>query len=314
MIPSPDAAGQLPDAPPENWVDRYAPPAARPYLRLARIDRPIGWWLLFLPCWWSAALAAIAQYRAGPNGLHILLFLVGAIVMRAAGCVYNDIIDRDLDKQVERTRNRPLASGVLSVRQAVILLVGLALTGLFVLTRFNTLTIILGLCSLLPIAVYPFMKRFTSWPQAVLGLAFAWGGLVGWTAATEALTPEAVLLYIAAIFWTIGYDTIYAIQDFDDDSIAGIRSTPRLFGSATRKMVSIFYALTLFCLSAAYQMVDTGALAWLGLLGFGLHLGWQINQIDLKNPKIALKLFRSNRDAGLILALSLSLDPLSRLL
>ena len=314
MIPSPDAAGQLPDAPPENWVDRYAPPLARPYLRLARIDRPIGWWLLFLPCWWSAALAAIAQYRAGPNGLHILLFLVGAIVMRAAGCVYNDIIDRDLDKQVERTRNRPLASGVLSVRQAVILLVGLALTGLFVLTRFNTLTIILGLCSLLPIAVYPFMKRFTSWPQAVLGLAFAWGGLVGWTAATEALTPEAVLLYIAAIFWTIGYDTIYAIQDFDDDSIAGIRSTPRLFGLATRKMVSIFYALTLFCLSAAYQMVDTGALAWLGLLGFGLHLGWQINQIDLKNPKIALKLFRSNRDAGLILALSLSLDPLSRLL
>jgi 4-hydroxybenzoate polyprenyltransferase len=314
LTPLPDAADQLPDAPQQNWVDRFAAPSLRPYLRLARLDRPIGWWLLFLPCWWSAALAGIAQYRAGPNFLHVLLCLFGAITMRAAGCVYNDMIDRDLDKKVARTRNRPLASGAVSVPQALILLVGLSLTGLFILTRFNTYTIWVGLCSLLPIAVYPFMKRITSWPQAVLGLAFAWGGLVGWTAATETLTLEAVMIYIAAVFWTIGYDTVYAIQDFDDDSIAGIRSTPRLFGAATRKMVAIFYGLALFCLSIAYQLVDTGPLAWLGLLGFGAHLAWQINQIDLKNPQIALKLFRSNRDAGLILALSLSLDPLSRLL
>lgn len=314
MIPSHEATDALPDAAPKNWVDHLAPPALRPYLRLARIDRPIGWWLLFLPCWWSAALAGIAQYRAGPNLWHVLLFLIGAISMRAAGCVYNDIIDRDLDKQVARTRNRPLASGAVSVPQALILLAGLALIGLLVLTRFNTLTILMGFCSVLPIAVYPFMKRITSWPQAVLGLAFAWGGLLGWTAATNVLTAAPVMVYLAAIFWTIGYDTIYAIQDFDDDSIAGIRSTPRLFGAATQKMVALFYALALLCLSVAYQLVDTGLLAWLGLLSFGGHLAWQINQIDLKNPQIALKLFRSNRDAGLILALSLSLDPLSRLL
>ena len=307
-------AGRLPDAAPANWVDLYAPPNWRPFLRLARIDRPIGWWLLFLPCWWSAALAAIAVYRSGPNLLHILLFLVGAISMRAAGCVYNDIIDRDLDKQVARTRDRPLASGIVSVRAALILLCGLALTGLLVLLSLNSFTIWLGLASLVPIAIYPFMKRITSWPQAVLGLAFAWGGLVGWSALTSSLDLAPILVYIAAVFWTIGYDTIYAIQDFDDDSIAGIRSTPRLFGEATKKMVTLFYVLTIFCLSAAYQLVNCGPLAWIGLLAFCLHLGWQIHQIDLRKPQIALKLFRSNRDAGLIIALSLSLDPLSRLL
>ena len=295
-------------------MDLYAPISWRPFLRLARIDRPIGWWLLFLPCWWSAALAAIAEYRAGPKPLHILLFLIGAITMRAAGCVYNDIIDRDLDKQVARTRNRPLASGAVSVRAALFLLGGLALTGLLVLLSFNPFTVWLGLGSLLPIIIYPFMKRITSWPQAVLGLAFAWGGLVGWSAQTGSLDVAPVLVYSAAVFWTIGYDTIYAIQDFDDDSIAGIRSTPRLFGHATKKMVTLFYVLTLLCLSFAYQLVNTGPLAWAGLLGFCCHLGWQIHHIDLRKPQIALKLFRSNRDAGLIIALSLSLDPLSRLL
>ncbi len=306
--------GSLPDAAPANWVDAYAPLAWRPYLRLARIDRPIGWWLLFLPCWWSAALAALAEFRAGPNLWHLLLFLIGAITMRAAGCVYNDIIDRDLDRQVTRTRNRPLASGVISVKAALVLLAGLALTGLGVLLSFNHFTIWLGLGSLIPIAIYPFMKRITSWPQAMLGLAFAWGGLVGWSALTGALDVAPCLVYVAAVFWTIGYDTIYAIQDFDDDSIAGIRSTPRLFGAATKKMVTLFYVLTLLCLSAAYQMVHTGPMAWLGLLAFCGHLGWQIHHIDLKNPQMALTLFRSNRDAGIILALSLSLDPLSRLI
>jgi 4-hydroxybenzoate polyprenyltransferase len=314
LIPTDRGTGGLPDAAPANWVDRYALPGWQPYLRLARLDRPIGWWLLFLPCWWSAALAAIAEYRAGPNLWHILLFLIGAISMRAAGCVYNDIIDRDLDKQVARTRHRPLASGEVSVRAALILLIALATTGLAVLLSFNLMTIWLGFGSLIPILIYPFMKRITSWPQAVLGLAFAWGALVGWSASIGSLDVAPILVYAGAVFWTIGYDTIYAIQDFDDDSIAGIRSTPRLFGAATQKMVTLFYMLTILCLSAAYQLVNTGPLAWIGLFGFCLHLGWQIHHINLHKPEMALKLFRSNRDAGLILALTLSLDPLSRIL
>lgn len=311
--PDPAAPDSLPDAAPFNWVDHWAPPAWRPILRLVRIDRPIGWWLLLLPCWWSAALAAVATGQPYPDPLHLGLFLLGAIAMRGAGCVYNDIIDRDLDRQVARTRNRPLASGAVSVRAALILLAVLAGIGLLVLMSFNRFSVILGFCSLGPILIYPFMKRITSWPQAVLGLAFAWGGLIGWSALTGSLTLAPWLVYLAAIFWTIGYDTIYAIQDFDDDSIAGIRSTPRLFGPYTQRMVALFFILTLAALVPAYLLSGTGLLAWAGLAGFGLHLGWQVLKIDMNNPRTALMLFRSNRDAGLILFLSLTADAALRL-
>jgi 4-hydroxybenzoate polyprenyltransferase len=282
-------------------------------LRLVRIDRPIGWWLLLLPCWWSSALAAVATGQPYPDPLHLVLFLVGAIAMRGAGCVYNDIIDRDLDRQVTRTRNRPLASGAVSVKAALVLLAGLGGIGLLVLLSFNRFSIILGFCSIGPILVYPFMKRITSWPQAVLGLAFAWGGLIGWSAVTGSLSLAPCLIYLAAIFWTIGYDTIYAIQDFDDDSVAGIRSTPRLFGKSTQIMVGLFFILAMAMLVWAYAVTGTGLIAQAGLLAFALHLGWQVLNIDLKNPKMALKLFRSNRDAGLILFLGLSGDALLRL-
>lgn len=310
---TPLAEDALPDAAPANWVDHWAPPSWRPLLRLARIDRPIGWWLLLLPCWWSAALAAISTGQSTPDPFHLVLFLIGAVSMRGAGCVYNDIIDRDLDRQVTRTRNRPLASGAVSVKTALGLLFVLGGIGLMVLLSFNRFSVIVGFCSVLPILIYPFMKRITSWPQAVLGLAFAWGGLLGWTALTGSLSLPACLLYVAAVFWTIGYDTVYAIQDFDDDSIAGIRSTPRLFGKWTRLMVGLFFVLTVVVLAWAYALTPAGLLAWAGLAAFSLHLGWQVLKIDLKNPKIALKLFRSNRDAGLILFITLSLDAAFRL-
>ena len=305
--------GSLPDAAPSNWVDHWAPEAWRPLLRLVRIDRPIGWWLLLLPCWWSSALASVATGQPYPDPLHLLLFLVGAIAMRGAGCVYNDIIDRDLDRMVTRTRNRPLASGAVSVKAALVLLAALAGIGLLVLLSFNRFSVILGFCSLVPILIYPFMKRLTSWPQAVLGLAFAWGGLIGWSAATGSLTLAPCLVYLAAIFWTIGYDTIYAIQDLDDDSVAGIRSTPRLFGAWTQIMVGLFFILAIAVLIWAYAITGTGLIARAGLAAFALHLGWQVLKINLKNPAMALRLFRSNRDAGLILFLTLSGDALFRL-
>jgi len=303
----------LPDAAPLNWVDHWAPQAWRPLLRLVRIDRPIGWWLLLLPCWWSSALAAVATGQPYPDPVHLILFLVGAIAMRGAGCVYNDIIDRDLDRQVTRTRNRPLASGAVSVKAALVLLAGLVAIGLIVLLSFNLFSVILGFCSLGPILVYPFMKRITSWPQAVLGLAFAWGGLIGWSAVTGSLALAPCLVYLAAIFWTIGYDTIYAIQDFDDDSVAGIRSTPRLFGAWTQIMVGLFFGLAVAVLAWAYAITGTGLVARAGLVVFALHLGWQVLKIDLRNPVMALKLFRSNRDAGLILFVTLAGDALLRL-
>ena len=199
------------------------------------------------------------------------------------------------------------------MKAALVLLAALAGIGLLVLLSFNRFSVILGFCSLVPILIYPFMKRLTSWPQAVLGLAFAWGGLIGWSAATGSLTLAPCLVYLAAIFWTIGYDTIYAIQDFDDDSVAGIRSTPRLFGAWTQIMVGLFFIFAIAVLIWAYAITGTGLIARAGLAAFALHLGWQVLKINLKNPAMALRLFRSNRDAGLILFLTLSGDALFRL-
>lgn len=300
----PDAAG--------NWVDRHAPTPLRPYLRLARIDRPIGWWLLLLPCWWSAALAAIAAGRPLPDPAHCLLFLVGAVAMRGAGSTYNDIVDRDLDARVERTRLRPLPSGQVRVRHALAFLVAQALVGLLVLVQFNGFAVMLGMASLIPVALYPFMKRVMPMPQLVLGLAFAWGGLMGWAALFGSLSPAPVALYLAAIVWTIGYDTIYALQDIEDDEVVGIHSSARLFGAGVRQGVALFYGLAVGLAGLAIRLAGGGWAAWAGLAAFALHLALQVRALDPADGRGALALFRSNRKAGLILFAGLALDALLR--
>jgi 4-hydroxybenzoate polyprenyltransferase len=297
----------VPDAVRGHWVDRNAPVALRPYLRLARIERPIGWWLLLIPCWWSAALAALASGAAFPNPWHLALFLVGAVAMRGAGSTYNDIVDRDLDARVARTRDRPLPSGRVSLRGAL-LFVGLqCLVGLLVLVQFNLFTILLGFGSLGIVLLYPFMKRFFWMPQIVLGFAFAWGGLMGWAAVFGSLGIAPILVYLAAVAWTIGYDTIYALQDIEDDEIAGIKSSARLFGAHVRIAVAGFYVLTVALLALALAAIAAGWIAWLGLAAFAAHLAWQVARIDPADGEGALRLFRSNRDAGLVLFVGLSL-------
>lgn len=303
-------ASSLPDAVRGHWADRLAPVGLRPYLRLARIERPIGWWLLLMPCWWSAALAALAAGQPWPNPIHCLLFLIGAVAMRGAGCTYNDIVDRDLDTRVERTRGRPLPSGQVSLKKALAFLGLQALVGLLVLLQFNAFAIVTGFASLGVVALYPFMKRFFWMPQIVLGLAFAWGALMGWAAVFGSLSPAAFLLYAASIAWVVGYDTIYALQDIEDDEIAGIKSSARFFGERVRLGVAICYGLTILLMTAAFAMAGVGPLSFLGLGLFALHLGWQVARIDRDDGAGALRLFRSNRDAGLILFAAMVIDGL----
>ena len=292
----------LPDAVRRQLVFRWAPRRLVPFLQLARLDRPIGYWLLVLPCWWSSTLASLAAHRP-PHLVHLALFLIGAIVMRGSGSTYNDIVDRDLDAKVERTRGRPIPSGRVSVGAARVFLVLQALVGFLVVIQFNLFTVALGIASLLIVAVYPFAKRVTSWPQLVLGFAFAWGGLVGWSAQTGALAAPAFLVYAAAIAWTIGYDTIYALQDARDDPAAGIKSTTRLFGAHVRFAIGVLYLLAVLLAEAALAAAGVAGvlLAQLGVAGFALHLGWQVVSLVPGDPVRALRLFRSNRDAGLIL-------------
>jgi 4-hydroxybenzoate polyprenyltransferase len=309
-VNSAGGTARLIDAAPGTLVGRFAPSWALPYVRLARLDRPIGWKLLLLPCWWSAALAAIAAEQPWPNPYHLVLFLIGAIAMRGAGSTWNDILDRKIDAQVERTRARPLPAGQISVRAALLFMGLQALIGAAVLAAFNPFTIALGLASLVVVAIYPLMKRITFWPQAVLGLAFAWGALMGWAAAFANIHVPALLLYGGAIAWTIAYDTIYALQDLRDDSIVGIRSTARLFGGRTRLAVGSFQALAVICVSAAVTLVGGNALGYLGCVGFAAHLGWQTLTIDINDPGKALMLFRSNWPAGLILFAGLVADAL----
>lgn len=315
MTAEPPAADgmALPDAVARQWAFRLAPPAWHPFFQLARLDRPIGYWLLVLPCWWSSLIASLVA-RAPPQLFHLALFLLGAIVMRGSGSTYNDIVDRDLDAKVARTRHRPVASGRVSVAAALAFLVAQALVGFLVVVQFNLFTILLGIGSLAIVAIYPFMKRLTSWPQLVLGFAFAWGGLVGWAARYAALAPPAYLVYAAAIAWTIGYDTIYALQDARDDPAAGIKSTARLFGQHVRLAVGLLYAVAVVLVEAALVAggVATSPAAQLGVLGFASHLGWQVGRIDANDPSGALMLFRSNRDAGLILAAGLVLAAVLR--
>jgi 4-hydroxybenzoate polyprenyltransferase len=301
------AAGSVADAT-GNWVDSLAPAWSRPYLRLARLDRPIGSWLLLLPCWWSSALATVAAHERLPNLWHIALFFVGAFAMRGAGCTWNDIVDRDLDSAVERTRSRPIPSGQVSVTQAALFLIGQSLVGFLVLIAFNRFTVALGIASLAIVAVYPFMKRITYWPQIVLGLAFSWGALLGWAAAFGRLGGPALLLYAGSISWVIGYDTVYAHQDREDDALIGIKSTALLFGPRTKPMLALFYTVAVILIGAAGFTAGGGVIFGIGLVAFALHLSWQIVRLDIADPDNCLAVFKSDRDAGLILFAGLVLD------
>ena len=305
------AAGRVADST-GNWVDRLAPAAFRPYLRLARADRPIGSWLLLLPCWWSSALAAVAAHTATPNPWHLVLFAIGTVAMRGAGCTWNDIVDRDIDARVERTRSRPLPSGQVSLGAAVVFLVLQSLAGLAVLLQFNGFAIATGLASLVIVAVYPFMKRITWWPQIVLGLAFSWGALMGWAAALGRLDWPAVALYAGSISWVIGYDTIYAHQDREDDALAGLKSTALLFGERTKPMLAAFFAAAVVLIGIAGFGVGARIAFALGLATFAAHLAWQVVRLDIGDPALCLRLFQSNRDAGLILFAGLMLDAALR--
>ncbi|GJE31980.1 4-hydroxybenzoate octaprenyltransferase [Methylobacterium oxalidis] len=304
--------GRVADAVAGHWVDRLAPRRARPYLRLARIDRPVGWWLLLLPCWWSAALAAGRDGSLYPDPWHLALFLIGAVAMRGAGSTYNDIADRDLDAQVERTRSRPLPSGQVSTKAAALFLLAQSLVGLAVLLQFNATAVAVGMASLVPVVIYPFMKRVMSMPQAVLGLAFAWGALMGWVAVFGRLDPPALLLYAGAVAWVIGYDTIYAVQDIEDDEIAGIRSSARLFGQRLRLAVGLCYGAAVLLAGLAAHAAGAGAAGFAGIALFAAHLGRQVLKLRERDGRGALALFRSNRDAGLILFAGLAADALFR--
>src|SRR5215475_10422903 len=295
-----------------NWVDGLAPAWARPYLRLARLDRPIGSWLLLMPCWWSAALSAGVAHNLSRLPLDIVLYFIGAFAMRGAGCTWNDITDRDLDARVERTRSRPIPAGQVSVRQALAFLVAQALVGLAVLLQFNRFAVFTGIASLAIVAVYPFMKRITWWPQIVLGLAFSWGALMGFAATFGRLDATAFVLYAGSICWVIAYDTIYAHQDAEDDALIGIKSTARLFADRTHEALVIFYGLAVVLIGVAFKLAGSGPAAWVGLAVFAIHLGWQVRRLKINDPALCLRIFRSNREAGLILFAGLVIDAVMR--
>ncbi|MTV16464.1 MULTISPECIES: 4-hydroxybenzoate octaprenyltransferase [Bradyrhizobium] len=295
-----------------NWVDTHAPVWTRPYLRLARYDRPIGSWLLLMPCWWSAALAAGVAHDVRSLPLVVLLFFVGAFVMRGAGCTWNDITDRDLDAKVERTRSRPIPAGQVTVTQAVVFMVLQALIGLLVLLQFNRFAVMTGIASLLIVAIYPFMKRITWWPQVVLGLAFSYGALMGFAVTLARIDLAAIALYAGSIAWVIAYDTIYAHQDAEDDALIGVKSTARLFGARTHRALVIFYGLAVVLIGVAFALAGSRWPAWIGLAAFAVHLAWQVRRLDISDGALCLRIFKSNRDAGFILFASLVVDAVLR--
>ena len=296
------------DAPSENWVDRYAPAWGLPYLRLARADRPVGFYLLALPCFWSVALAGLHTGAAYPDPWLLLLFAIGAIAMRGAGCTYNDIVDREIDAKVTRTRTRPLPSGQISLRGAMAFLAGQCLVGLGALLSLNEFSIWLGVAVIPIVALYPFMKRISHWPQAVLGLAFNWGALMGWAAVTGGLDWAPVALYVGAVAWTVGYDTIYAHQDREDDALVGIKSTALRFGDDTKYWLSGFYAVTIVAMGLSGWLAGGGALFFTGLAFACGQLLWQIATLDIDNAENCLARFRSNRDFGLIVFFAILAD------
>lgn len=285
------------DIPIGNWVDRLAPAPVRPYLRLARLDRPIGTWLLLLPGWWGIALAS----SAWPDLSLLVLFAIGAVVMRGAGCTLNDIADRDFDARVARTASRPIPSGQVTVPQAAAFMAILLLIGLAVLLQFNAFAAAVGAASLILVAVYPFMKRITYWPQAWLGLTFNWGALLGWAAVRGDLALPALLLYAAGLFWTLGYDTIYAHQDKQDDALIGVKSTALRLGAATKPWLVGFYGLTVALFAVCGILAGLGWPFYAALAFAALHFGWQVRSVALDDGKDCLAKFKSNRDVGLIL-------------
>ena len=308
--PTPEVEGQVSDAVSGNWVDQLAPRFSRPYLRLSRADRPIGTWLLLLPCWWGLGLAILAD---GQFVLHdVWIFVscaIGAFLMRGAGCTWNDITDRKIDGAVERTRSRPIPSGQVTVTQAIIWMILQAGIAALILFSYNVQAIILGFASLALVAIYPFAKRFTWWPQAFLGLAFNWGALMIYVAHSGVLRREAVLLYAAGIIWTLFYDTIYAHQDREDDALIGVKSTARLFADRTPTWLFAFSILSAILLGIATYLAcgERGTLstliAMLAVPAFWIHLRWQMGRFDANDPIRLMMLFRSNRDAGLIVVL-----------
>lgn len=304
---TPEAPGTVADAVAGNWVDRLAPAPARPYLRLSRADRPIGTWLLLLPCWWGLLLAMLNDGRATWHDLWIFAGCgIGALLMRGAGCTWNDITDRNIDGSVARTALRPIPSGQVSVPQALAWMVAQALVAFLILLTFNSAAILLGILSLLPVCIYPFAKRFTWWPQVFLGLAFNWGALLAYTAHAGRLELPAVVLYLAGIGWTLFYDTIYAHQDAEDDALIGVKSTARLFGSASPVWLRRFLVAAVSLKGFAVILAGLGAsplaivVALAGPWAFGWHLHWQLRRFDMDDNARLLTLFRSNRDAGLL--------------
>jgi 4-hydroxybenzoate polyprenyltransferase len=324
----------LPDAAPANWVDRHAPPALRPWLKLGRFDRPTGIWLLMLPGWQGIALACAEQGRL-PDPVLLALFFLGAALMRAAGCAYNDIVDRDIDAKVARTAGRPIPSGQISVKQAWAFVVGCSLVSLLILVCLPPFAIGLGIASLLLVAAYPFMKRITWWPQAWLGLTFNWGALMGYAAASGGvslltrlsgdaavasgiwatagyapsvghLSLAALLLYLGGVAWTLGYDTIYAIQDLEDDALAGVKSSARRLGAAAPRAVGAFYLVALAAALAASVLAGLGVGFALVFVGYAVHLGLQAQRVRVDDPLLALKLFRSNTWAGVLLFVAIA--------
>jgi 4-hydroxybenzoate polyprenyltransferase len=299
----------LPDAAPANWVDRHAPQGLRPWLKLGRFDRPAGIWLLMLPGWQGVALAR-AMHGHWPDLQLLALVFVGAALMRAAGCAYNDIVDRDIDAQVARTAGRPIPSGQISVRQAWAFTAGCCLLSLAILLTLSPLAIALGVGSLALVAAYPFMKRITWWPQSWLGLTFNWGALLGFAAVAWTLRPDALLLYASGIFWTLGYDTIYALQDLEDDALAGVKSSARRLGAAVPRAVAAFYAIAVLLALAAGWTGDLGVWFFAALTPYALQLAWQAARLRIHDPGLALSLFKSNAWAGLMLFAAIAVGSL----
>ncbi|MSP94188.1 MAG: 4-hydroxybenzoate octaprenyltransferase [Alphaproteobacteria bacterium] len=298
------------DAVPTSWVDTM-PASLRPYLRLMRLDRPIGIWLLFWPCVFGLALGAAIDGNAIPNPLYVLLTGIGSIVMRGAGCTYNDIVDREFDARVARTRGRPIPSGAVSVRAAWAFAVLLSLIGLAVLLCFNNFAVLVGISSLVLIAVYPFMKRITWWPQAWLGITFNWGVLFGFAAETGSLDIAAYLFYAGCFFWTLGYDTIYAHQDKEDDILIGVKSSAIFLGAQSKPWLYVFYATAFVLMLAGGFSAGLGLGFALVMLAPGAHLAWQLYRLDIDRPLLCLRLFKSNRDTGALISAALIIGALA---
>jgi len=298
----------VPDARPDNWVDHIAPAAWRPYLRLVRFDRPIGAWLLLFPCWWGQALAELSLGHPYPNPWYLALFFAGAFLMRGAGCTYNDIVDKEYDERVARTAARPLPSGQVSVAKAQIFLVLLLIAGFLILLQFNLFTIVLGVSSLILVAIYPFMKRLTDWPQIVLGLAFKWGALLGWSAVAGSLALPSLALYAGCVLWTIGYDTIYAHQDKEDDQRVGLRSTALRLGAATPQWLVGFYGGAIVLWGGAAAAAGARFAFFSALAVAALQLAWQAATLKVDDPANCLARFKSNQLVGWLLLAGLVAD------